>query len=137
MEELIRTAGICFLIGFLALVIKERSPQVAILLTLCGSVLLLTELLHALKMAVTMLHQFAGYVPGLGEYSSILLKVLLIAFLSEICIHLLKSMDQPLLAIIIEWTGKMIILMIAFPVFIELMENMLMLLPDQFAKEPF
>ncbi|TFD92251.1 SpoIIIAC/SpoIIIAD family protein [Jeotgalibacillus sp. R-1-5s-1] len=137
MEELIRTAGICFLIGFLALVIKERSPQVAILLTLCGSVLLLTELLHALKMAVTMLQQFTGYVPGLGEYSSILLKVLLIAFLSEICIHLLKSMDQPLLAIIIEWTGKMIILMIAFPVFIELMENMLMLLPDQFAKEPF
>ncbi|MFB1080702.1 SpoIIIAC/SpoIIIAD family protein [Jeotgalibacillus sp. JSM ZJ347] len=130
MEELLKIAGICFLIGFLALLIKERSPHIAMMLAFCGSVYLLNELIIKVRQASGILTQLTGYVPGLQQYSIVLLKVLVIAFVSEICIHLVKQLEQPLLAMIIEWTGKLLILTIAFPVFIELMEQIFQLLPE-------
>lgn len=130
MQELLVTAGICFLIGFLALLLKERSPLIAMLLAFCGSVYLVNELITKIREASYLLTQLTGYVPGLHQYSIVLLKVLVIAFVSEICIHLVKQLEQPLLAMIIEWTGKLLILTIAFPVFIELLEQIFQLLPD-------
>ena len=130
MQELLVTAGICFLIGFLALLLKERSPLIAMLLAFCGSVYLVNELMTKIREASYLLTQLTGYVPGLQQYSIVLMKVLVIAFVSEICIHLVKQLEQPLLAMIIEWTGKLLILTIAFPVFIELLEQIFQLLPD-------
>ncbi|WP_404403738.1 stage III sporulation AC/AD family protein [Jeotgalibacillus malaysiensis] len=130
MQELLVTAGICFLIGFLALLLKERSPLIAMLLAFCGGVYLVNELMTKIREASYLLTQLTGYVPGLHQYSIVLLKVLVIAFVSEICIHLVKQLEQPLLAMIIEWTGKLLILTIAFPVFIELLEQIFQLLPD-------
>ncbi|KIL48625.1 hypothetical protein KP77_22770 [Jeotgalibacillus alimentarius] len=130
MEDLLRTAGISFMIGFLALLLKDRSPQSALMLAFCGSVYLINELVVKMREASVFLTQLTGYVPGLHQYSLVLLKVVVIAFVSEICIHLVKQLEQPLLSMIIEWTGKLLILTIAFPVFIELLEQIVQLMPD-------
>ncbi|MBM7577555.1 stage III sporulation AC/AD family protein [Jeotgalibacillus terrae] len=130
MEDLLRTAGISFMIGFLALLLKDRSPQSALMLAFCGSVYLINELVVKMREAAGFLTQLTGYVPGLHQYSLVLLKVVVIAFVSEICIHLVKQLEQPLLSMIIEWTGKLLILTIAFPVFIELLEQIVQLMPE-------
>ncbi|MDG5470769.1 stage III sporulation AC/AD family protein [Jeotgalibacillus sp. ET6] len=129
MDELLRTIGICFLAGFMSLMLKEKSPAISMLLSLCAATMLLTQLFFSIQLVLGMVQRFSAYLPQMDLYISTLIKVLMIAFISETSAHLLKGAGQQLLATIVEWTGKIFILMIALPIFYELLQRMLTLLP--------
>ena len=129
MDELLRTIGICFLAGFMSLMLKERSPSIALLLSICAAALLLTQLFFSIQLVLGMVRKFSVYLPQMDLYIGTLIKVLMIAFISETSAHLLKGANQALLATIVEWSGKIFILMIALPIFYELLQRMLTLLP--------
>ncbi|MGD7045559.1 SpoIIIAC/SpoIIIAD family protein [Jeotgalibacillus proteolyticus] len=129
MDELLRTIGICFLAGFMSLMLKEKSPAISMLLSLCAAAMLLTQLFFSIQLVLGMVQRFSAYLPQMDLYISTLIKVLMIAFISETSAHLLKGAGQQLLATIVEWTGKIFILMIALPIFYELLQRMLTLLP--------
>lgn len=132
MEELLRTIGICFLAGFMSLMLKEKSPTIAMLLSICAAALLLTQLFFSIQLVLGMVRRFSVYLPQMDLYIGTLLKVLMIAFISETSAHLLKGANQALLATIVEWSGKIFILMIALPIFYELLQRMLTLLPGTY-----
>ncbi|TDL34620.1 hypothetical protein E2R51_02560 [Jeotgalibacillus sp. S-D1] len=129
MDELLRTIGICFLAGFMALLLKERSPSIAMLLTICAAALLLSQLFTSIQLVMGMIQRFSVYLPDMDLYIGTLIKVLMVAFIAETSSHLLKGANQTLMATIVEWSGKIFILMIALPIFYELLQRMLVLLP--------
>ncbi|KIL45953.1 stage III sporulation AC/AD family protein [Jeotgalibacillus campisalis] len=129
MDELLRTIGICFLAGFMSLMLKEKSPAISMLLSMCAAAMLLTQLFFSIQLVMGMVQRFSAYLPQMDLYISTLIKVLMIAFISETSSHLLKGAGQQLLATVVEWTGKIFILMIALPIFYELLQRMLILLP--------
>jgi len=129
MDELLRTIGICFLAGFMALMVKEKSPSISMLLTICAAAYLLVQLFFSIQLVLGMVQRFSDYLPEMNLYIGTLLKVLLIAFITETSSHLLKAANQDLFATIVEWSGKIFILMIALPIFYELLQRMMTLLP--------
>ncbi len=129
MEDLLQTIGICFLAGFMSLMLKEKSPTISLLLTVCAAALLITQLFFSIQLVIGMVQRFSVYLPSMDLYIGTLVKVLGIAFISETSSHLLKGVDQHLLSTIVEWTGKIFILIIALPIFYELLQRMLTLLP--------
>lgn len=129
MEDLLQTIGICFLAGFMSLMLKEKSPTISLLLTVCAAALLITQLFFSIQLVIGMVQRFSDYLPSMDLYIGTLVKVLGIAFISETSSHLLKGVDQHLLSTIVEWTGKIFILIIALPIFYELLQRMLTLLP--------
>ncbi|KIL44364.1 SpoIIIAC/SpoIIIAD family protein [Jeotgalibacillus soli] len=129
MEELLRTIGICFVAGFMSMMLKERAPTISVLLILFASVMLLTKLFYSIQLVMAMVQRFSTFLPDMGLYIGTLIKVLAIAFITETSSHLLKGSDQVLLSTIVEWTGKVLILLIALPIFYELLQLMLTLLP--------
>ena len=129
MEDLLQTIGICFLAGFMSLMLKEKSPTISLLLTVCAAALLITQLFFSIQLVIGMVQRFSVYLPIMDLYIGTLVKVLGIAFISETSSHLLKGVDQHLLSTIVEWTGKIFILIIALPIFYELLQRMLTLLP--------
>lgn len=129
MDELLRTIGICFLAGFMSLLLKERSPSIAMLLSICAAALLLSQLFTSIQLVMGMIQRFSVYLPDMDLYIGTLIKVLMVAFIAETSSHLLKGANQALMATIVEWSGKLFILMIALPIFYELLQRMLVLLP--------
>ncbi|MEW9500386.1 SpoIIIAC/SpoIIIAD family protein [Jeotgalibacillus marinus] len=129
MEDLLQTIGICFLAGFMSLMLKEKSPTISLLLTVCAAAVLITQLFFSIQLVIGMVQRFSDYLPSMDLYIGTLVKVLGIAFISETSSHLLKGVDQHLLSTIVEWTGKIFILIIALPIFYELLQRMLTLLP--------
>ncbi|PPA71377.1 stage III sporulation AC/AD family protein [Jeotgalibacillus proteolyticus] len=129
MEELFRTIGICFLAGFMSLMLKEKAPTISMLLSICAAAFLLTQLFFSIQLVLAMVQRFTSFLPQMDLYVGTLLKVLVIAFISETSSHLLKGANQQMLATVVEWSGKIFILMIALPIFYELLQRMLTLLP--------
>ena len=112
----------------LAAVLRQHSPEYGIYAALAVGILILLYISGYLQEAIRFLTSMAERT-GLGARSiGILLKVMGIAYLTELSAQLCKDAGYGAIAMKVELAGKLMILVTALPVFQSLVDLILSLL---------
>ena len=118
--EILKIAMLALLAVALITLVKSYKPEFGIYVVIACSVLILYFMIDSLKYAV-------AYVSGLYEkleygkgYFPIIIKVLVIAYITEFTSQLCKDAGETSISTKVELAGKVIIFCVAIPVFVSI-----------------
>jgi len=118
--EWLRLMGFCLLAGALVMVLRQMNPQAAALLSIAVSVLIAGT---ALSAAAQYLETVRAFLAGLKldtQYFRIMAKAMGIVLLTQLAVQACEDMEACSIARRAEFVGRLALLSIAMPVFMEL-----------------
>ena len=118
--EWIRLIGMCLLTAVLVVILKEMNPVAAGLLCAAFGVMLLSESLPEIRRYVAAIGQFLSGVGLEGEYYSVLLKAMGITLVTQLAEQICRDMGVHAVAERVELCGRLAMMGIAIPIFLEL-----------------
>lgn len=106
----------------MVMVLRQMNPQAAGLLSSAFGVLLMTLLLPQISGAIGQVRAFLSVLDLDAQYFRILLKTMGIMLITQFAAQVCADMDAPSIAGRVEFCGRIALLSIAVPVFVELTE---------------
>ncbi len=110
------------------IVLKENSPHIAVVLTLVSSVILFLFILPFLQQIIIFFKSFSTYTDYKTLYLDVVLKIICIAYISEIASELCKDAGINSIATKIELGGKVIIMCLSLPIINQVLNTVIMIL---------
>ena len=120
--------GIAFITAVAALVLKGTKPELALAVTIAGSIILLLFAFEILKGSLSLFQKIADTTGIDSSLVKILLKMIGIGYLVEFSSGILSDFGQNSLADKLVFCGKIIILVLAVPIIESLLSLILRLL---------
>lgn len=120
MVDWLRLIGLCLLAGAMVMVLRQLQPQTAGLLCVAFSVLLMGMLLPQLAQYVGSVQAFLDALGLPSRYYQLLLRAMGVALVTQLTVQALEDMDAASIARRARFCGRLAMLGIAVPVFIEL-----------------
>ena len=120
--EWLKMIGLCLLAAVMVMVLRPLQPQMAGLLAAAFGVLLLG---YALEQAHEESGKIGAFLHTLGldaSYYRVLLKSMGIVLVTQITVQICGDMDAPSVARRAEMCGRLALLGVAVPVYMELMQ---------------
>lgn len=125
MNTLILLLGGGTFFAFLALVLKEQKKEYGILVSLTASFFILTVLLKYVPPILDFANKAAESAGVDKDGIAILLKVMGVAFLTEISIGICRDCSENALAVKVETAGRLAMLIFSLPLFEKILEMIL------------
>ncbi|MCL2358109.1 MAG: stage III sporulation protein AD [Defluviitaleaceae bacterium] len=113
----------------LAVLMKNYNAALAVLISLATGVIIFLAILPALAEAVGFVHHLGGMADGLGTYVSLALRVIGVAYIVEIGASVAADAGESAIAAKIDLAGRIIILVMAMPVLVDIVRVVTGLLP--------
>ena len=120
--------GIAFITAVAALVLKGTKPELALAVTIAGSIILLLFAFEILKGSLSLFQKIADTTGIDSSLVKILLKMIGIGYLVEFSSGILSDFGQNALADKLVFCGKIIILVLAVPIIESLLSLILKIL---------
>lgn len=127
---MLQIAGIALIGAFLAMIVKEQKPSLALLLVVFVGSSIFLFLVDKITEVVNMVEQLALGSNVNMVYLITILKIVGIAYIAEIAAQITKDSGQAAIASKIELAGKIIILSMAIPILTAIIESVIHLLPS-------
>lgn len=118
--EWIRLIGFCLLTAALVMTLRQMNPAFAGLLCAAFGVMIVGAALPAVRESVETIRTFLTSLGLEGAYYRVMLKAMGIVLVTQIAVQVCQDMDAPSIAKRAELCGRLALLGIAVPVFIEL-----------------
>lgn len=118
--EWVRLIGFCLLAAVLVAALRQMNPSFAGLMCAAFGVMILSAVLPQVREYVEMIRTFLENTGLEGAYYRVMLKAMGIVLVTQIAVQVCKDMDAPSVAQRVELCGRLALLGIAVPVFIEL-----------------
>ena len=120
-------------VGILAAVIgitiKKQSPEIALLITITASVLIFLMVLPMLTEAVHIVTYLGELADGQAAYVGLALRVIGVAYMVELGASVCNDAGETAIAAKIDLAGRVIILVMAMPIIIDILRIITGLLP--------
>ena len=113
----------------LAITIKKQSPETAILITITASVLIFLMVLPMLTQAVGIITRLGEMADAHTQYVGLALRVVGIAYMAELGASVCTDAGETAIAAKIDLAGRVIILVMALPIVIDILQIITRLLP--------
>ncbi len=126
--EIVRIAALGILAAVLALVIRQYRPELAMQISLALGVVVFLFLAAQLSGVITVVRSLFDRAGLLPEYFLVIVKATGIAFIAEFAGQACRDANEQGIAQKVELGGKVLILFLALPVLVALMEQMLAIL---------
>lgn len=120
MQTWIRLIGFCMLAAVLAAALGQMNPRYAGLLSAAFGVIVLSAVLPQIRAYIETIRSFLQRVPLEWETYMVMLRATGVVMVTQIAAQLCRDMDVPSVAQRVEMCGRLALLGIAVPVFIEL-----------------
>jgi len=127
--EIVQIVAIGFIVTVLILVIRERQPLFAFLLTAFTGILIFIFLLGRIGEVVETLELLAEESNVNSVFLKTLLKIIGIAYIAEFGAQTVRDAGQEAVAAKIELAGKILIMVMAVPIIAAIIETIMKLLP--------
>lgn len=114
--EIFQLVGIAFITAVSALVLKSTKPELALAVTIAGSIILLLFAFDALRGSISLFTEIARTTGIDSSLVKILLKMIGIGYLVEFSAGILNDFGQSGLADKLTFCGKILILVLAVPI---------------------
>lgn len=106
----------------LLLIIRKERPEMAILLSIAASALILTGLLKDISRILTVFESLASRAQINSGYFKLVVKIVGLAYLAGFGAQICKDAGENSMAAKIEFAGKIFILSLGVPIMIGLLE---------------
>lgn len=127
--DIFRIVGIGIVATILIVIIKESRPEFALYISLITGVAIFTMIIGQLTYVVETLNTLARRVNIEFTYFSTLLKIIGMAYVVEFGSQISRDAGEESIAMKIELGGKVLIMVLAIPILLALMELIIKILP--------
>lgn len=112
--------GFCLITGIMVMILRQMHPAMAGLLSAVFGAMLLGTLLPQIKAYVDVIQRFLFALDIDAQYFKIMLKAMGIVLVTQLTMQVCQDLNAPSIAQRAEFLGRMAMLGVAIPVFIEL-----------------
>ncbi len=122
---IIQVVIIGVLSAVLAITVKRQSPDMAIMISIAACVLLFLMVIPMLAETVGILQRIGGMLDGGMPYVAIAVKVIGVSYMAELGASVCKDAGESAIAAKIDLAGRVILLVLAMPVLLDLVNIIL------------
>lgn len=127
--DILKIVGIGLVATFFAVILKGTRQDFSLYISLITGIVIFTMILGELSYVVQTLSTLARRVNIEFDYFTTLLKIIGMAYLVEFGAQISRDADENSIAMKIELGGKVIIMVLAIPILLALMELIIKILP--------
>ena len=127
--EIVQVVGLGLIAALLVLILKEYRPEMAMQVSLAAGVIIMLLVINRIVGAVNAITETAVAAGINLVYLQTLLRVIGIAYLAEFGAQICRDAGEGSIAARVELAAKVIILVMAVPVIMEIMESVLRMIP--------
>ena len=128
MDEIIKIVAFAFVALFIVMIFKNKRDDIAILISMIAGAIIFIFMFAKLTIVVSLLQQLALKANIDYIYLSIVFKILAIAYLSSFCSEICKDAGEGSLASKVEFSGKILILVLAMPILMAVLQSIIKIL---------
>lgn len=123
--EILKVIGIAIIALFLTLIFKHRRDDLVVQISMISGIVIFLFMMPKLTLIVSSLQSLAVRANIDYYYLSIVLKILGIAYLTSFCSEICKDAEANSLALKVEFGGKVLILILALPIIMGVLDTIL------------
>ncbi len=127
--DILQISGIALTGAVLAVVLKQKSPPMAVLLSIAVGVVIFLMVLGKIGAIVDILRQLSERADISSIYLGTLLKIIGIAYIADFVAQVCRDADQGAFATKVELAAKIMVLMLAVPIIVAVLQALLRLVP--------
>ncbi len=127
--EIIQVVSFAVIAAIFILFIRQSRPEIAQLLSIAVGVIVVIYLLGYLKMVIDVITQMALEAQVNPLFLRTLLRVIGVAYLAEFGAQICRDAGESSIAGKIEFAGKIIILVMAIPILVSVLEGIINFIP--------
>ena len=126
--EIIKIVSFAFIGLFLFMIFKDRRSDLAISISIAVGVIIFLFIIGQLNDVIYFVKNIADKANIDMVYIGIVLKILAIAYLTSFCSEICKDAGAVSIASKVEFSGKILILALAIPILMAVLESILQIL---------
>jgi len=127
--EIFQIVAIGLVTAILALVVKNQKPELGIYISLTAGIFIFIFMIAKLQSVVEILNQLSSKMNIEDIYLSTILKIVGIAYIAEFGAQVCKDAGEGVIASKIEFAGKVLIMVMAVPIMVSLMDLIINMVP--------
>ncbi|MEW5785651.1 MAG: stage III sporulation protein AD [Bacillota bacterium] len=127
--EILQVVGLGLIAAVLVIILREYRPELAVQVSLVAGVIIMLLVINKIVGVINVITETAVGAGVNLVYLQTLLRVIGIAYLAEFGAQVCRDAGEGSIASRIELAAKVIILVMAVPIVVEVMESILVLLP--------
>lgn len=127
--EIMQIVGLGLVATILIVILKESKPEFAILLSIVTGVIIFTMIVPQLVYVVDTISSLSSRANVDISYFNTIVKIIGMAYLVEFASQISRDAGQDSIAMKIELGGKVLIMVLAIPILLALMDLILKILP--------
>jgi stage III sporulation protein AD len=127
--EIVQVVGLGLIAAVLVIILREYRPELAMQVSLVAGVIIMLMVINRIVGAVQVITETAVGAGINLVYLQTLLRVIGIAYLAEFGSQICRDAGEGSIASRIELAAKVMILVMAVPVIVEVMEGIMTLIP--------
>lgn len=127
--EILKIVGIGIVATIFIVILKNTRPEFALYISLLTGVIIFTMILGELSYVIQTLNTLARRVNIEFSYYSTILKIIGMAYIVEFGAQISRDAGEESIAMKVELGGKVIIMVLAIPILLALMELIIKILP--------
>lgn len=127
--EIIKIAGIGIVATAMIVILKNTRPEFSLYISLITGVVIFTMILGELSYVIQTLNTLASRINIDFTYFSTILKIIGMAYIIEFGSQIARDAGEAGIAMKVELGGKVIIMVLAIPIILALLELIIQILP--------
>jgi len=127
--EIFQIVGIALIATILAVLIKDQRPEIALQISIVTGLIIFLLVIIKLASVLEVLQQLSGRINIDLVYISTILKIVGIAYIAEFGAQVCRDAGETAIASKIELAGKVIIMVLAVPILMALMDLIINIMP--------
>ena len=127
--EIVQIVGLALVAAVLVVVLRPLRPELALLLSVAAGVVLFLLVVDKVAAVVGVMRELAGRAGVNALYLGLILKIVGIAYIAEFGAQVCRDAGEGALAAKVELAGKVLVLVLAVPVLVAVLDTLLALLP--------
>lgn len=127
--DILQISGIAISGAVLAVVLKYQKPPLAMLLSIFVGMTIFLLVLSKIGAIIDVLRQLANQANINSVYMATLLKIIGIAYIADFIAQICRDADQGAIALKVELAAKVMVLVLAVPIIVAVLQALLRLIP--------
>lgn len=127
--EILQIVAVGLIATVLIVVVKSQRPELAVLLGVAAGAILFLMVLGKISAVISIVKDLANKAGINMVYLSIILKIVGVAYIAEFGAQICRDAGEGAIATKIEFAAKILILVLAMPIVIAVLQALLKLVP--------
>jgi len=127
--DILQIVGLGLVVCILAIILRHQKPPMATILSMAAGVIIFFIMMPQITALFNVLRDLAGQAHVSMVYIGTILKIVGIAYIADFGSQICRDAGEGALASKIEFAAKVIVLVIAVPIIIAVLQSLIKLVP--------